>query len=82
MSVRVKRWPNTVIESKEHDTDTTQSQREVTKDGYTYHFGPNEVKNFMDDGVGAAVAAFAPGSDIVEDQIPSGGIYGGSRSQY
>ena len=55
--------------------DSTQSQREATVDGYTFHFGPNEVKNFLDDGVGAAVAAF--GADgIREDEV----AFGDSRS--
>ena len=36
--------------------DSTREQREVTVDGYTFHFGVNERKNFMDEGVGAAVA--------------------------
>lgn len=47
-------------------TDSDQSQREVTVDGYTFHFGPNEVKNFLDDGIGAAVAAFRT-DGVIED---------------
>ena len=51
--------------------DSTTSQRTAIVDGYEFHFGPNEKKNFLDDGIGAAVAAF--GDDgIVEDAIPFG----------
>ena len=74
MGVRVKTYGNvqTVGEMTEV-VDSSVDQREVTVDGYTFHFGPNETKNFLDEGVGAAVAAFRSGGDadgIVEDQIP------------
>ena len=69
MGVRVKGLPRvqdaTLLDETVY-TDSSFNQREVTVDGYTFHFGPNETKNFLDQGVGAAVAAF--GDDgIVED---------------
>ena len=41
--------------------------RETTVDGQTFHYGPNQVRNFADTGVGAAHAAFGSGATIVED---------------
>lgn len=41
--------------------------RITVKDGLQVHWGPNEVKSFADDGVGAAHAAFTGGATIVED---------------
>lgn len=82
MGVRVKGLANVQSASQLSQTevvDSTQDQREVTVDGYTFHFGPNEVKNFLDEGVGAAVAAFRSGESaegIVEDAVP----HGNSRS--
>ena len=55
--------------------DSTQDQRESTVDGQTFHLGPNEVRNFADEGVGAAHAAFRGGatiSVIQEDANPFG----------
>ena len=79
MSVRVKGLPNVKSASNQVSAtevvDSDQNQREVTVDGYTYHFGANEVKNFADDGIGAAVAAFRSGESaegILEDAIPFG----------
>lgn len=46
--------------------------REVTVDGYTFHFGPNEVKNFLDDGVGNAVASFNSGDSVSGNPLPFG----------
>lgn len=74
MSVRVKGGAR-VQDLSQHPeyTDSSFDQREVTVDGYTYHFGPNETRNFLDDGVGAAVAAYRSGGSadgIVEDAVP------------
>lgn len=76
MGVRVKTFGNVQTAGVMPEVvDSSLSQREVTVDGQTFHFGPNEVKNFLDDGVGAKVAAF--GTDgIVEDAVP----FGNSRS--
>ena len=70
MGVRVSTFGNVQAAGVMTETvDSSFDQREVTVDGYTFHFGPNETKNFLDEGVGAAVAAF--GSDgIVEDSRP------------
>ncbi len=65
MGVRVKNDAReTNAEQNQSVQDTSFDQREVTVDGYTFHFGPNETKNFLDDGVGSAVAAFQGGATI------------------
>lgn len=76
MSVRIKGRARVqdADQSPEY-TDSSFDQREVTVDGYTFHFGPNQTRNFLDEGVGAAVAA-ASGGGIVEDAVP----FGDSRS--
>ena len=57
--------------------DDPQDQREVTVDGQTHHFAPNEVKNFLDDGIGVAVGAFKGGATLIQqDAVP----FGTSRS--
>lgn len=81
MSVRVKALTTNVsplaADSNTNFPDSTQTQRETTVDGYTFHWGPNETRNFLDQGVAAAHAAFNPGgARIVEDAIP----FGSSRS--
>ena len=61
MAVRIKSLPNPLsgsIESLTEVVDSNIVQRTVIVDGYEFHFGPNEKKNFLDEGVGAAVAAF------------------------
>lgn len=75
MGVRIKGLANVQSASQLGQTEVVDSsfdQREVTVDGQTIHFGPNEVKNFADEGVGAAVAAFRSGEGaegIVEDTV-------------
>lgn len=77
MSVRVRRYAQTAqIETDPIGADTTQEQRETTVDGYTFHWSINEKRNFLDDGVGAAHAAFAPGTNVIEDTR----VTGSSRS--
>ncbi len=44
--------------------DTSFTQRETTVDGYTFHWGPNEQRNFLDEGVGAAHATFQGGATV------------------
>ena len=73
MGVRVIRYANTASRLQDPIyVDSTQEQREATVDGYTFHWGPNEVRNFLDEGVGRAYAAFAPGTSVVLDIIPFG----------
>ena len=75
MGVRVKSKSTSPLGSYEGTTfvDSSQSQRETTVDGYTFHWGPNEVRNFLDEGVGAAHAAFYAGAtQVQEDQTPFG----------
>ena len=76
MSVRIKRWPNKGIGSETYGADDetgTIADRETTVDGQTFHWGPNEVRNFLDDSVGERHAAFDQGqTDIVQDTIPFG----------
>lgn len=73
MATRVKRYSNTAdIERDAIFIDSTREQRETTVDGYTFHWGPNEVRNFLDESVGARHAAFAPGTNIIEDARPFG----------
>lgn len=52
--------------------DTSIDQRETTVNGYTFHWGPNEKRNFLDDGVGLAHAAFkdADSDGVVQYTIP------------
>lgn len=78
MSTRVKRTPHTSdIEKDPIPGDWNQTQRETTVDGYTFHWGPNEVRNFLDEGVGAAHAAQLGSPSVVhEDFVP----FGASRS--
>ena len=76
MGVRVATYGNVQVAGVMPEVvDSSIDQREVTVDGYTWHFGPNEHKNFLDEGVGAAVAAFSD-DGVVEDAIP----YGDARS--
>lgn len=80
MGVRIKSYSSNINPSGGENTswtDSTTTQREVTVDGQTHHFAPNEVKNFLDDGVGVAVGAFNGGATLIqEDAIP----FGSSRS--
>lgn len=43
--------------------DTSRDQRETTVNGYTFHWGINETRNFLDDGVGRAHVDFKAGGD-------------------
>lgn len=75
MSVRVKRWPktqsSTELSGAPEYSDSSFDQRETTVDGYSFHWGANEVRNFLDDGVGLAHAAFKTEA-IVQDTVPFG----------
>lgn len=82
MSVRIKRYStNAGIAGDDNATewveDSPITAREVIdSEGYIYHLGVNEVKNFLDDGRGIAAGAFAPSpgeTNIAQDAIPFGG---------
>lgn len=69
MGTKVKSYGNPLSASivMPEVVDSTQSQREATVDGYTFHFGPNEKKNFLDESVGQRIAAFRT-DGVVEDK--------------
>jgi len=72
MSVRVKRFSAVGFGNpgfSSFQDDCTREQRETTVNGYTFHWATNEVRNFLDDGVGAAHAAFAPGANVIESTV-------------
>lgn len=74
MSVRTKQYSTTAdIERDPVYQDSTVEQRTaISPDGYSFHYAPNEVRNFLDDGIGAAVAAFQAPDGVVEDAKPFG----------
>jgi hypothetical protein len=79
MSVRVKRYSIQGNEQNDYvpgDDAGKISDRETTVDGQTFHWGPNQVRNFLDDSVGKRHAAFGSAANPVEDAIP----FGTSRS--
>ena len=81
MSVRVKRYSIQGLEQNDivPGDDSTIAQRETTVDGQTFHWGINQVRNFLDDSVGQRHAAFNAATGTVtisEDAIP----FGQSRS--
>jgi hypothetical protein len=77
MSVRVKRYANESPDRAEPYPQAGKiSDRETTVDGQTFHWGPNEVRNFLDDSVGERHAAFYGGASVItEDAIPFGGSH-------
>lgn len=80
MSIRVKNKSTNQATLGGESTEVVDSsfdQRETTVDGQSFHWGPNQVRNFLDQGVGAAHAAFKGGATIIqEDAVP----FGSSRS--
>lgn len=76
MGVRVKRYPGNGLGRTDFDSNDdkgTIADRETTVDGQTFHWGPNEVRNFLDDSVGIRHAAFKGGTTIIqEDSVPFG----------
>lgn len=74
MSVRVKKFLNNTgtgaeaLVSQTEYKDVSFENAETTVDGQTFHWGPNEVRNFMDDGVGLAHAGFQA-ADATEDNV-------------
>lgn len=72
MAVRIKKYSINGIEQTEVTNLTWVDNTVFDNEGYGYTFGVNEVKNFLDEGRGASVAAFGSADDIVEDAIPFG----------
>lgn len=75
MSIRLKMstdLKNAHATQKPEYEDSSRDQRETTVDGYTFHWGPNEIRNFLDDGVGLAHAAFkdADSDGIYANTVP------------
>lgn len=86
MGVRVKKFLNNtgtggeaLVSQTEYKDDSIEN-RETTVDGYTFHWGPNEVRNFLDEGVGAAHAAFKSANGTEDDVIEDTQAFGDSRS--
>ena len=79
MPVRVKRAglnnaPGTgTVEGGPEFVEVPWENRITVKDGIQVHWAPNEIKNFADDGVGVAHAAFTGGATIVVDNLPFAG---------
>ncbi len=71
MSVRIKRYSSNGVEQPEW-VERGFINNDITYDNMTFHYGPNVVRNFADDGVGLGFT----GTNIVQDTIP----FGTSRS--
>ena len=82
MSVRVKKYLNNTgtgaqaLVSQTEYKDVSFENAETTVDGQTFHWGPNEVRNFADDGVGLAHAGFQAADEtednVIQDVQPTG----------
>ena len=78
MSVKLKReTKDPLIETNPMTQDTSFGQRETTYEGYTFHWGENETRNFLDDAVGLGHLQHAAGNatgsrNIIFDAKPSG----------
>ena len=86
MSVRVKKFLNNtgtggeaIVDQTEYKDDSFEN-RETTVDGQTFHWGPNQVRNFADDGVGIAHAVFRSGDTTEDNVIPDTEPFGNSRA--
>lgn len=86
MSVRVKKFLNNtgtggeaVVAQTEYKDDS-QENRITIVNGYEFHWGPNEVRNFLDDGVGLAHAGFAAGDATEDNAIQDTQPFGDSRA--
>lgn len=73
MSTRVQRLPNNVGDAGPElaPGGVDVEVKETTVDGYTFSWGPGQVRNFLDDGVGLAHGAF----DGDEDVVTSNGLF-------
>ena len=68
MGVTIKRLPNRVPDGGTELNSADLVTKETTVDGMTYAWGPGQVRNFADDGVGIAHGAFDDSEDaIIED---------------
>jgi len=74
MGTKIKRFSQSTGGDMNQDSgDWTQEQRETTVDGQTFHWAPGQVRNFLDQGVGAAHGAQLGSPSIVrEDSISTG----------
>lgn len=76
MPVRVKRAglnvaPDTgTVEGGPEFVEVPWENRITVHEGIQQHWANNEIKNFADDGVGVAHAAFTGGATIVQDNVP------------
>ena len=81
MSIRVKKYLNDTGSGSEANVAQTaykdSSVIETTVDGQTFAWGPNQVRNFLDDGVGLAHANFRSAGEgvdfedtVIEDNQP------------
>lgn len=78
MPVRVKRTGQNASAGVNQGPEFVEvpfENRVTTVDGQSFHWGPNEVRNFADDGVGAAHAAFDndAGNNVREDDTVGDG---------
>lgn len=78
MGVRLKRFSfETGGEENQGPGDWDTEQMETEVDGQRFHWGPGQVRNFADDGVGLKHAAQLGSPSVVkEDTFP----FGDSRS--
>lgn len=68
MSVRVQRLPNNVPDPDPEVVGGGDDEvRETTVDGQTFAWGPGQVRNFLDDGVGIAHGAFDGNENAVTE---------------
>jgi len=67
LSIRIQRMRNNVPDGgTELSPDGVDVEfKETTVDGYTFAWGPGQVRNFLDDGVGVAHGAFDGDEDTV-----------------
>ena len=85
MGVRVKKYLNNtgtggeaIVAQTEYKDDSLENRTTIV-DGYEFHWGPNEVRNFLDEGVGAAHAAFASGDTTEDNAIGDTQVTGGAE---
>lgn len=86
MSVRVTKFLNNTgtggqarVAQTEYK-DVSFENAETTVDGYTFHWGPNERRNFLDDGVGLAHAGFQAANGTEDNVIQDVQPFNDSRS--
>lgn len=71
MPIRVQRLPNSVSDEQPELTEEDLMTHETTVDGQTFAWGPKQVRNFADDGLGVAHGAF----DGDEDAVIESGLF-------